>query len=67
MIGQVGGSSSGGKHPQSIALARSTVRKTSHVVRALVAIVGTSGKIYQHLIDLCKVCAAVGPVVWVVA
>lgn len=66
MIGQGGGSGGSSKHPQNAGASRSLLRKNSHVVRALVEIVGTSGKIYHHLIDLCKVSSGVleGLVVW---
>jgi hypothetical protein len=55
LIGQGGGSGGGGssKHPHG--LTRKNMRTGSEAIKALVEIVGTSGKIYQHLIDLCKV------------
>lgn len=53
MIGQGAGSGGSSKHPHG--LTRKNMRSGSEAIKALVEIVGTSGKIYQHLIDLCKV------------
>lgn len=57
MIGQGGGGSGGSKNTQG--LERRILRKRSPAITSLVEIIGTSGKIYQHLIDLCKVCGCV--------
>jgi hypothetical protein len=56
----IGGPGSGGSSSSRAALLqakRSTLRKASRAIQALAGMVGASGKIYQHLIDLCKVCA----------
>jgi hypothetical protein len=53
LIGQGPGSGGGGKDAHG--LTRKNLRTRSQAIKALVEIVGTSGKIYQHLIDLCKV------------
>jgi hypothetical protein len=53
LISQGGGSGGSSKHPHG--LTRKNMRTGSEAIKALVEIVGTSGKIYQHLIDLCKV------------
>lgn len=54
LIGQ-GGPGSGGGGKDAHGLTRKNLRTRSQAIKALVEIVGTSGKIYQHLIDLCKV------------
>lgn len=53
LIGQ--GPGSGGSSKDAHGLTRKNLRTRSQAIKALVDIVGTSGKIYSHLIDLCKV------------